>query len=553
MGPNKRTIAQEVLIDLHRRLEGLPVRCKERRDVVEQAAQLYGVSESTLYRYLRTLYQPKPVRRSDLGKPRIMASGQMERYCEIIAALKIRTLNKNGRHISTVGAIQLLETSGIDSDYGFIKLAPGQLNKATVNRYLQQWNFTLKSVLKDSPAVRFQAKHSNECWQFDLSPSDLKHLQEPIWYDKQRGRPLLMLYSVVDDRSGACYQEYRNVYGEDAASALLFLFNAMTTKADPEFPFRGLPDMIYMDNGPIAKSRVFRNVMAYLGIEIKIHEPASKTNRRKTARSKGKVERAFRTVKECHEVLYHLREPKNEEDANNKLLEYLKQYNDHRHRHEEHSRMEDWQQNLSAKGIRKMCSWERFCAFAREPEQRTVGVDARIPVDGTVYEIHPDLAGERVVLWWGLFDDELFVEHESQRYGPYYPVSGPVPLYRYRKFKKTRAEKTLDKLEALAKSLALRDEGDPKGLRIIKDMMKTVGVLPVTPFVDPDPFNELTFPSILKGKVAIAAYLGKPLALLPQADKDVIDAILDKTLDKTVVMARVKDYFNPKEDSNHAT
>ena len=83
--------------------------------------------------------------------------------------------------------------------------------------------------------------------------------------------------------------------------------------------------------------------------------------------------------------------------------------------------------------------------------------------------------------------------------------------------------------------------------------MKTVGVLPVTPFVDPDPFNELTFPSILKGKVAIAAYLGKPLALLPQADKDVIDAILDETLDKTVVMARVKDYFYTKEDSNHAT
>ena len=26
-----------------------------------------------------------------------------------------------------------------------------------------------------------------------------------------------MIYSVVDDRSGACYQEYRNAYGEDVA------------------------------------------------------------------------------------------------------------------------------------------------------------------------------------------------------------------------------------------------------------------------------------------------------------------------------------------------
>lgn len=252
-------------------------------------------------------------------------------------------------------------------------------------------------------------------------------------------------------------------------------------------------------------------------------------------------------------MLYHLREPKNEEEANQRLLEYLKQYNDHQHRHEAHSRMDDWQLNLKAGGIKEMCSWERFCTFAREPEQRTVGIDARIPVEGTVYEIHPDLAGERVVLWWGLFDDELFVEHEAQRYGPYYPVSGPVPLYRYRKFKKTRAEKTLDKLEALAKSLALRDEGDTQEQQAIKAMMKFANTLPSTPFADPDPFNELAYASALKAKLAIADYIGKPLALLPQSDRDFIDAILDETLDKTVVMARVKDHFNPKRDSSHAT
>lgn len=47
-----------------------------------------------------------------------------------------------------------------------------------------------------------------------------------------------MLFSVVDDRSGVAYQEYRCVYGEDAESALLFLFNAMAPKVDPIFPFK---------------------------------------------------------------------------------------------------------------------------------------------------------------------------------------------------------------------------------------------------------------------------------------------------------------------------
>ena len=48
-----------------------------------------------------------------------------------------------------------------------------------------------------------------------------------------------MLFSVVDDRSGVSYMEYRCVYGEDAESALRFLFNAMAPKADPAFPFQG--------------------------------------------------------------------------------------------------------------------------------------------------------------------------------------------------------------------------------------------------------------------------------------------------------------------------
>jgi hypothetical protein len=43
---------------------------------------------------------------------------------------------------------------------------------------------------------------------------------------------------------------------------------------------------------------------------------ASKDGRRATVRSKGKVERPFRTVKEVHENLYHFHEPKDEEEAN---------------------------------------------------------------------------------------------------------------------------------------------------------------------------------------------------------------------------------------------
>ena len=61
-----------------------------------------------------------------------------------------------------------------------------------------------------------------------------------------------------------------------------------------------------------------------------------------------------------------------------------------------------------------------------------MGVDARIRLSGATYEVEPDMAGETVILLWGLFDDEMHVEFEGEKFGPYYPVSGPIPLHRYR-------------------------------------------------------------------------------------------------------------------------
>jgi hypothetical protein len=125
------------------------------------------------------------------------------------------------------------------------------------------------------------------------------------------------------------------------------------------------------------------------------------------------------------------------------------------HRTEAHARLEDWLQHLPPTGLRAMCDWERFCTFAREPERREVGIDARVVVEGVAYTVEPDLAGETVVLWWGLFDQELYVEHGERRYGPYHPVGGPIPLHRYRRFKKTATQQRVERLEALAAQLLL--------------------------------------------------------------------------------------------------
>ncbi len=537
-------IPAEALMDLRRRLATLPPRSPERRRLMHETARLYGVSEQTLYRVLSQQGKPHAVtRRTDRGLPRVLPKGDLDRYLELIAAVKLRTTNRKGRHLSTGEAIRLLEDYGLETPEGRVQAPKGGLKTATVNRYLKQWGLDWHTLRREPPAVRFQAEHSNELWQFDISPSDLKQLKVPAWVDATKGPPTLMLYSVVDDRSGVAYQAYHCAYGEDVETALKFLFSAMAPKADARFPFCGRPHALYLDNGPVARSQVFHQVMGYLDIDVRTHVPRGHDGRRTTARAKGKVERPFRTVKEMQETLYHFHEPQTEDEANAWLCNFLLRYNDMPHRAEPHTRMEDWLQHLPPEGLRDMCSWERFCTFAREPERRKVGIDARVSVAGVRYEVDPDLAGETVIVWFGLYDDQLYVEHGERRYGPYAPIGGPIPLHRYRSFKKTPTQKRADRIEGLAEHLSVPRAALSDYPALLSPLS---AVEPVRqPFADPDPFHELTFPSALEAKRAIADHLGLPLAKLSPEQLDALHAMLRTTLAKPTVWEYVRQHLEP--------
>ena len=136
----------------------------------------------------------------------------MERFCELIAAMKLRTTNLKGRHLSTGRALELLVEHGIETPDGLVRAPPGLLTRTTVNRYLRAWGMDQRHLNQPPPATRFEALRSNECWQFDLSPSDLKQVPAPLWVEPGRGPPTLMLFSIVDGRSGVAYQEDR-LYG----------------------------------------------------------------------------------------------------------------------------------------------------------------------------------------------------------------------------------------------------------------------------------------------------------------------------------------------------
>ena len=104
MGRSGARIPAEALIALRARLATLTPRDAARAQEVARIAELYGVSVSSVYRRLRELHRPKGLRRADRGVPRAIPSAELERYCEIVAALKVRTENGKGHRLSTATA-----------------------------------------------------------------------------------------------------------------------------------------------------------------------------------------------------------------------------------------------------------------------------------------------------------------------------------------------------------------------------------------------------------------------------------------------------------------
>jgi len=142
-----------------------------------------------------------------------------------------------------------------------------------------------------------------------------------------------------------------------------------------------------------------------------------------------------------------------------------------------------------------------------------------------------------------LYDDQLYVEHGDKRCGLYTPIDGPIPLHRYRSFKKTRNQQRVERVEGLAKQLSLLRAALSE-YPVVSSTLSSSDTLE-QPFVDPDPFHELTFPSALDAKRAIADHPALPLAKLAPEQLAALNTLLEETLAKSRVWDHVRRYLEP--------
>lgn len=121
-------IRADLLLVLHQRLDWLSLKSPERPAQVKSVAKHCGVSIDTAYRLLRNFHKPKAAQHADHGRVRALLKAELEN-CELITALKLRTISKKNRHLSTRQAIKLIENYGVETPHGLIRAPKGLLSR----------------------------------------------------------------------------------------------------------------------------------------------------------------------------------------------------------------------------------------------------------------------------------------------------------------------------------------------------------------------------------------------------------------------------------------
>lgn len=149
---------------------------------------------------------------------------------------------------------------------------------------------------------------------------------------------------------------------------------------------------------------------------------------------------------------------------------------------------------------------------------------------------------------WGIFDNELYVEFNNEKQGPFYPEEGPIPFGKFRKHKKSNVEIKADRIGQLANTISLPRSALSGSKASDQALLTQANIVHLetpksTPFDDSPFLQSATFKNKLDAKTAISDYLGKPLSRLTDQQLAAINFILDESLDKKAVLEKVRTYF----------
>lgn len=262
----------------------------------------------------------------------------------------------------------------------------------TIQRHLHRTGLPRNGAIVSGALGRFEADRPNEMWTGDA-------LHGPTI-----GGRKAILFCFLDDHS-RLFCGYR----WDARENVLNASRALRLG----FASRGVPDRIYVDNGsPFVSSQLLR-ACAVLGIRL-IHSRPGRPEGR------GKIERAFRTVREQFLIEIAQHPPGDLEHLNRLFTAWVETvYHRRAHSETEQTPLE----RFLAAGPPALPDAARVREAFLWSETRTVSKTGTLGLHGNDYEVDATLAGSRVEL---VFDPLEMSEIQVRRDGR--PVGRAVPL-----------------------------------------------------------------------------------------------------------------------------
>lgn len=323
----------------------------------------------------------KPKKRSDRGKSRKI-------YPELKA--KLIKLRRENMDVSVSLFYDQLIAKKV--------FLPSDISYSTVYRLFKREDLLFNSPRKEADRRRFAYDTVNALWQGDFMVGP---------YLKLQGKKVRTnLFAFIDDCSRVV--PYAMFLTSEKFSSVRTVFSEALLR-------RGIPKLLYVDNGKIYRSDMLHFACASLGITLIHTKPYD-------AASKGKIERFFLTVRKrflpllSEDDLYSL------DRLNQRFFDWLERdYHRKVHSSLGITPLDKFMSQIDQ--VKVIDNPDSLKMIFLKREKRKVKHDRTISVNNELYEVPPALIGKRIEI---RFDpetyDEIFIYDDGQFLGQAHKV-----------------------------------------------------------------------------------------------------------------------------------
>lgn len=292
------------------------------------------------------------------------------------------------------GIIQILEKAG--------KVEIGHIKRSTLHRLFQKRGINVSKTKVSAVFGRFEAQYPNDLWQSDL-------LFGPKLPDPRRPGQFFtaQLIAFIDDHSRLI--PHAQFYYHGRNSNLEHCFRKSLQK-------RGIPKVVYVDNGAIYHSKHLQFICAHLGIQLKFTKPYH-------PEGKGKIEKFFSYVRSSFLVEVQTN-PFLELDQLNQAFHSWLEMHYHRKIHGG-TKEAPLQRFMTHSGKIKYAEEQDLNQAFMIRETKKVQKDCTFQHKNRVYEVLPALVQQEITV---LYDPDDLEEVRVLLAGEFFQVAKPIRI-----------------------------------------------------------------------------------------------------------------------------